>query len=102
MNTISMLARVGLCSGLALALAGCMSSTPVYDKHFGEAVHMVRVMQTLNPNASMNSDPVSGVDGRAATSAMDRYNTQYRAPQSDASAFTVGVSSGNSLDSIGK
>ena len=50
----------------------------------------------------MNSDPVSGVDGRAATSAMDRYNTQYRAPQSDASAFTVGVSSGNSLDSMGK
>ncbi|CBJ52063.1 hypothetical protein [Ralstonia solanacearum] len=105
MKRISMLARAGLyglTSGVVVVLAGCMTTTPYYDTHFGDAVRTVRVMQTLNPNASMNTDPVLGVDGRAATAAMDRYNGQFRAPQSDASAFTVGVGTGNSLDSMGK
>ncbi len=98
MNTISMLARAGLCSGLAIALAGCMTSTPVYDKHFGEAVRTGQAMQTLNPDAAKNTDTVAGVDGRAATAAMDRYSGQFRNPQADTSAFTVGVGTGNSLD----
>ncbi|ATJ85559.1 hypothetical protein [Ralstonia solanacearum] len=102
MNITSKLARAGLCSAIAVTLAGCMTSTPIYDAHFGEAARTVRAMQTLNPNASMNSDPVAGVDGRAATAAMDRYNTQFRTPQADVSAFTVGISSGSSLDSMGK
>ncbi len=33
-------------------------------------------MQILNPDASNNTDPVTGIDGRAATAAMDRYGTQ--------------------------
>ncbi len=102
MNIISKLARAGLCGTTALTLAGCMTSTPVYDAHFGEAVRTARAMQTLNPDASMNSDPVAGVDGRAATAAMDRYNTQFRTPQADVSAFTVGVGSGSSLDTTGR
>ncbi|KMW45259.1 hypothetical protein PQH03_03230 [Ralstonia insidiosa] len=102
MKITSMLARAGLCGSVALTLAGCMASTPAYDAHFGDAVRTVRAMQTLNPNASMNTDPVTGVDGRAATSAMDRYNGQFRTPQSDLSAFKVGVGAGNSLDSMGK
>ena len=81
-----------------VALAGCMTSTPVYDKHFGEAVRTVQAMQTLNPDAAKNTDTVAGVDGRAATAAMDRYSGQFRNPQADTSAFTVGVGTGNSLD----
>jgi len=102
MKYLSMLARAGFCGGAAIALAGCMHTTPRYDAHFGDAVRTVQAMQTLNPNASMNTDPVTGVDGRAATSAMDRYNTLFRAPTADTSAFTVGVGSGSSLDSMGK
>ena len=48
----------------AIALAGCMTSTPVYDKHFGEAVRTVQAMQTLNPDAAKNTDTVAGVDGQ--------------------------------------
>lgn len=103
MKLTSMLVRAGLCSGAVMALAGCMATTPMYDKHFGDAVRTVQAMQTLNPNASMtNTDPVLGVDGRAATAAMDRYNTQFRTPTADASAFTVGVGKGSSLDSMGR
>ena len=61
MKITSMLARAGLCGSVALTLAGCMASTPAYDAHFGDAVRTVRAMQTLNPNASMNTDPVTGV-----------------------------------------
>lgn len=98
MNITSKLARAGLCSAIALTLAGCMTTTPEYDKHFGEAVRSVQVMQTLNPNASANTNPVTGIDGRAATAAMDRYNTQFVKPSADVSAFTVGVGSGSSLN----
>ncbi|WP_197337893.1 hypothetical protein [Ralstonia solanacearum] len=102
MKIKSTLARAGLCSGIALILAGCMSTTPAYNARFGQAVRTVRVMQTLNPDASKNSDPVAGVDGRAATAAMDRYNAQYSAPRGDPNAFTVGVGSSTTLDTMGR
>ncbi len=83
-------------------LTGCMTSTPVYDQHFGEAVRTVRAMQTLNPDASSNTNPVSGIEARAATAAMDRYNTLYRNPSSDSNGFTVGVGSVSGLNSMGR
>ncbi|MHA7679434.1 hypothetical protein [Cupriavidus sp. PET2-C1] len=104
MKIISILGRIGLCCGLGATLAGCMTSTPVYDTRFGDAVRTVRSMQTLNPVASLNNDPVDGIDGRAATAAMDRYNTSFSAPQSDPNGYAVGVGSsgGSSLSSMGR
>ena len=104
MKIIPILARVGLCCGLGTALAGCMTTTPVYDTRFGDAVRTVRAMQILNPDASLNNDPVTGIDGRAATAAMDRYNTSFRTPQSDPNGYAVGVGSigGSSLGSMGR
>ncbi|MCP3023404.1 hypothetical protein [Cupriavidus basilensis] len=103
MKIIPTLVRVGLCYGIGATLTGCMTSTPVYDTHFGEAVRTARVMQTLNPQASLNTDPVTGVDGRAATTAMDRYNSSFRAPQSDPNGYTVGIgTSGGSLSTMGQ
>lgn len=94
----SKLARpAALCAiaGTAL-LSGCMNSTPRYDAQFGDAVRTVRAMQTLNPGAGANPDPVTGVDGRAATFAMDRYGDSYRNPPKDTSAYVIGVGNGNS------
>lgn len=73
-----------------------MTTTPVYDAHFGEAVRTVRAMQTLNPNASMNTDPVTGVDARSATYALDRYNSSYRSPRTDGNDFVIGVGNSSS------
>lgn len=87
--TSTRLAAVALVAGLA----GCMTTTPVYDTRFGDAVRTVRAMQTLNPDASMNTDPVTGVDARSATYAMDRYNTSFRNPPVDSNAYAVGVGS---------
>ncbi|PLQ02505.1 hypothetical protein [Cupriavidus pauculus] len=82
-----------LCTGLT----GCMSTSPIWDAHFGESVRTVRMMQTLNPNASYtNTDPVSGVDGRAATYSMDRYGQSFRNPPTDGNTFVIGIgNSGN-------
>nr|WP_315592527.1 hypothetical protein [uncultured Cupriavidus sp.] len=81
-----------LCSGLA----GCMNTSPVWDANFGESVRTVRMMQTLNPNASYtNTDPVTGVDGRAATFAMDRYGQSFRNPATDGNTFVIGVGGGS-------
>lgn len=88
----------------AMGLAGCMTTTPVYDQHFGESVRIVRAMQTLNPETPNNADPGVRVDGRAATAAMDRYNGSYRAPQSDTNGYTVGVGAvnGGGLSNMGR
>ncbi|MHA6909688.1 hypothetical protein ACQUJS_14845 [Ralstonia pseudosolanacearum] len=102
MKITSTLARAGLCGALAVLLAGCMTTTPVYDKHFGEAVRTVTSMQTLNPRAAANTDPVFGMDGRSATAAMDRYDTSFQTPQRDANAYRVGVGSSNTLSSMGR
>jgi type IV pilus biogenesis protein CpaD/CtpE len=65
---------------LALALQGC-SSTPRADKHFGEAVRTNLAAQTLNPNASSNTDPAVGIDGTAARGAQERYAKSFEKPE---------------------
>ncbi len=64
----------------ALTLAGC-SSTPYFDRHFGESVRATMASQVINPNAAGNPDPVSGIDGRAAKGAQDRYERSMEPPQ---------------------
>lgn len=66
----------------SLTLAGCASTTPHLDARFGDAVRQARVAQTLHPEASNNPDPVSGLDGRAARSAMERYHESFKTPPS--------------------
>ncbi|WP_420995517.1 hypothetical protein ACKI2N_005330 [Cupriavidus sp. 30B13] len=92
-------AFVAVATCAAAGLAGCMTTTPVYDAHFGDAVRIVRAMQTLNPDASLNTDPVTGVDARSATYAMDRYNTSFRNPPTDTNAYAIGVGTSSSSSS---
>lgn len=78
-----------------IALTGCSSTSsrsPVVDEHFGDAVRFARAQQTLNPDASRNTDPVKGVDGRAAREAVERYETDFRKPQVQQGIFGIGVS----------
>jgi hypothetical protein len=52
-------------------------------------------MQTLNPNASANNDPVAGIDGTAAAAAQKSYAKSFTAPPPPTNAFTIGVGSSN-------
>lgn len=76
---------------LPLGLAGCTTTTPQYDEHFGEAVRAAIAQQTINPDASRNTDPVLGLDGKAAGSAMDNYDKSFAKPEkSDISSESFG------------
>ncbi|CAM2141625.1 Pilus assembly protein [Pararobbsia alpina] len=99
MKTIRVLIRSMLCvTGLAtlLSLGGCLTSTPQWDANFGNAVTAMRTMQTANPDASMNDNPVVGLDGEAAGYAIENYGKSFDAPPPHVNLFTVGVGSSGS------
>jgi hypothetical protein len=65
---------------LSVVLAGCASNTPNYDAKFGDAVRDAKLAQTLNANTPVSTDPVLGLDGKAAASAQDRYQESFKTP----------------------
>jgi hypothetical protein len=71
-------------------LAGCASTTPNYDKRFGEAVRDAKRQMTLNPEAGKNPDPVAGMDGRASRETMVRYKDSYKAPPPAVNVINIG------------
>ncbi len=82
----------------SVALAGC--ATPqksALDDHFGEAVNAAKAAQIINPDASLNTDPVTGVDGQAAKGAVDRYHKSFVQPPASTNVFTIGVGSGGAM-----
>lgn len=67
---------------LPLAMAGCAETpTPHYDQRFGEAVRTAVAQQTINPDASRNTDPVAGLDGKAAGRTISNYDKSFRTPE---------------------
>ena len=93
--------RVFLIVGACAALDGCLSSTPHWDQTFGESIKQVTAMQTLNPRASDNDDPVAGIDGAAADAAQGRYAKSFLTPPPPVNVFTIGVGAGGSGGSGG-
>jgi hypothetical protein len=78
---------------LPVTLAGCVPVTPEYDMHFGEAVRTAIAQQTINPNASLNTDPVAGLDGRAAVHTINNYYKSFETPvKTDISTESLGQS----------
>ena len=80
------------CAALLLALmGGCASRTPYLDTQFGKSVRLLNAQQTINPNAMANSDPVLGLDGRAALSGYNDYQKTFAAPVPQPATFTIGI-----------
>jgi hypothetical protein len=52
---------------------------------------LLKAQQTLNPQAALNTNPVSGIDGRSAASGYDQYQKSYKTPEPLPNAFTIGV-----------
>lgn len=76
------------------ALTGCVDPLPRLDEKLGDAVNMAKAQQTINPDASRNTDPVVGLDGQAAKSVIDRYQKSYQSPPPPVNVITIGVGSG--------
>ncbi len=92
MKNQQIIIRLALVSAACALLNGCLSSTPVWDRTFGDSVKTVTAMQVLNPAASANADPVAGIDGTAATASQQNYGKSFMAPAPQTSVFTIGVS----------
>lgn len=76
---------------VCLLLTACVANTPQWDQHFGESVRAAIAQQTINPDAGKNTDPVKGMDGKAANETMGRYQTTFKEPPPTANSFTIGV-----------
>ena len=81
-TTIDRLLPVFLPALLATSLQGCMHTTPEWDKQFGSATRANLAVQVLYPAASANRHPATGIDGRAAKGAHERYQRSYAQPDS--------------------
>jgi hypothetical protein len=79
---------MAIVSGL---LGGCMSSTPIWDAHFGESVKTIREAQIIDPHAAEHNPSTQGVDGEAAVSAMAAYNKSFTTPTPSANPFVIGI-----------
>ena len=77
-----------------LLLAACAPLTPNLDSQFGDSVNTVKAMQTINPSASVNADPVSGVDGISGQSAMKSYKKSFEAPPPATVTNIINIGSG--------
>lgn len=85
----------GMSAGLlaVAVLAGCAPTTPRLDAKFGDAVNQAKAQQTINKDASRNTDPVAGIDGQAANNIIDRYHKTYETP-TPAPSGAIGVITG--------
>ena len=82
---------LGLIAAASL-LAGCAATTtPVLDSHFGESVALLKAQQIMYPDAYRNTNPVSGMDGKAGASAYQRYQKSFSAPEPQTNVFAIGV-----------
>ncbi|VXC18801.1 DUF3613 domain-containing protein [Massilia sp. 9I] len=67
---------------LAACLPGCMHTTPEWDRQFGNATRANLAVQVLDPSAAANRQSATGVDGRAAKGAYERYQKSFAQPES--------------------
>ena len=79
------------CLAVLAVLAGC-AATPGYDSHFGDAVRAARTAMTIDPAASNNHDPVSGIDGQSAATTLTRYQDSFKAPPPPQPLISVSAS----------
>lgn len=67
-------AHLAILLAVAALVAGC-GTTPQIDERFGETSMGLKALQTRDPSASLRNEnrPVDGLEGRAASYAVDQY-----------------------------
>lgn len=70
-------------------LQGCVQTTPQWDRQFGLATRHNLAAQAIDPAASANQHPATGIDGRAAKGAHDRYQRSFAQPEAQAPTLVI-------------
>jgi hypothetical protein len=89
---LSMRLTAVVLSTMMLSVSGC-STTPNFDSSFGYAVNAAKAQQTLNPDAALNRDPVTGIEGPAATKSTQEYYKSFEKPVETFPIFITGSGS---------
>lgn len=82
------------CALATLGLTGCVATSPEWDARFGEATRGLTAQQVISPEASLNTNPVNGIDGKAANGAMDQYTKSFTRPTAQPELSLTGGSIG--------
>jgi hypothetical protein len=80
---LTALALLGAC------LQGCAQTTPHWDQQFGTATRHNLAAQVIDPAAAANQNPATGIDGRAAKGAHDRYQRSFAQPEAQAPTLVI-------------
>ena len=66
--------RTCCATALGTLLGACMSSSPYWDAHFGEAARASFAAQVIHPEAGQHPPSHPTYDGKAAVAAMNSYD----------------------------
>ena len=80
------------CSVLALSARSNYPSN--VDDNFGAAVRQNIQMQTVNPDAALESQQAAKSDGQSAKASIDRYQRSFEVLPLPTNVFNIGVGSG--------
>ena len=75
---------------LSAVLAGCAPVAPRWESSFGTSVRASVAAQVADPAAARNTNPVNGLDGRAADGVQSGYERSFALPVAHASAMISG------------
>lgn len=75
---------------VSLLMVACTPLTPNLDSSFGTAVNQAKVQQTLNPDASQNVEPVTGVSGTEGNLAVDAYHKSLEKTEPTTTIINIG------------
>ncbi len=82
---------LGICMmGITVLLGACGTATPRLDADYGTSYKLAKFNQTLNPDAEKNLVPVSGMNGVAVQSVMDKYYAGFEEKKA-APTYTIPV-----------
>ncbi len=91
---------------IALTAAGCAHDFGVLDDDYGRSYRAAKAGQILNPEASKNLAPVTGLPGTAAVGAMKAYTDSFVRQQGQMQGpqtlLMTPVPSGAGRDAYGK
>ena len=71
-------------------LAACSTTTPDYDNKFGDALREAKLNMTIHPDAGKSPDQVTGMDGKAATESIGRYQDSFKSPPPAVNVTNIG------------
>jgi hypothetical protein len=77
-----------------LTLSGCVPRAAYTGSGMGESLAETKASQTLNPDASLNADPVVGLDGQSADNAINGYVKSFKSPTPLAPISTISIGGG--------